>query len=102
LCQTIFQQSRSAAVSLMSGAEQARFAGDSPTRRESVVPRHAGLVPILVAKNSLGLAATSIYSPSLPAIARALAVPVGTVQETITAYLAAYGAGMLLIGPPSP
>jgi DHA1 family bicyclomycin/chloramphenicol resistance-like MFS transporter len=83
----------------MSGAEQARFAGDSPARREPADPRHTGLVPILVATNSLGLAATSIYSPSLPAIARALAVPVGTVQETITAYLAAYGVGMLLIGP---
>jgi len=52
-----------------------------------------------VATNSLGLAATSIYSPSLPAIAHALAVPVAAAQQTITAYLAAYGAGMVLIGP---
>jgi len=62
-------------------------------------PTHAGLVPILIATNSLGLAATSIYAPSLPAISRALVVPVGAVQQTITAYLAAYGAAMLLVGP---
>jgi MFS transporter, DHA1 family, multidrug resistance protein len=68
---------------------------------QSTTPTHGGLVPILVATNSLGLAATSIYAPSLPAISRALIVPVGTVQQTITAYLVAYGGAMLLVGPMS-
>jgi len=74
----------------MSGAEQAQS--------EAIRPP-GNLLPILVATNSLGLAATSIYAPSLPAIARALQVSAPAVQFTMTVYLVAYGGGMLLVGP---
>lgn len=60
-------------------------------------PRY--VLSILVPAASLGLLASSIYVPSLPDIARELAVPVGLVQLTITVFLASYGAAMLVIGP---
>jgi DHA1 family bicyclomycin/chloramphenicol resistance-like MFS transporter len=74
----------------MSGAEQPQSAASRPP---------GNLLPILVATNSLGLAATSIYTPSLPAIARALQVSAPVAQNTMTVYLIAYGGGMLLVGP---
>lgn len=57
------------------------------------------VLPILVAAGSLGLLASSIYVPSIPDIARALAVPVGLVQLTMTVFLVCYGVSMLVIGP---
>jgi MFS transporter, DHA1 family, multidrug resistance protein len=74
----------------MSGAEQ-------PQSEASRAP--GSLLPILVATNSLGLAATSIYAPSLPAIAGALQVSAAAAQNTMTVYLVAYGGGMLVVGP---
>jgi MFS transporter, DHA1 family, multidrug resistance protein len=74
----------------MSGAEQPQSAAVRPP---------ANLLPILVATNSLGLAATSIYAPSLPAIARTLQVSAAAAQNTMSVYLVAYGGGMLLVGP---
>jgi MFS transporter, DHA1 family, multidrug resistance protein len=56
------------------------------------------ILPILVAAGSLGLLASSIYVPSIPDIARELAVPVGAVQLTMTVFLVSYGASMLVIG----
>jgi DHA1 family bicyclomycin/chloramphenicol resistance-like MFS transporter len=67
--------------------------------RSRAIRAPGSLLPILVATNSLGLAATSIYAPSLPAIARALQVSAAAAQNTITVYLVAYGGGMLLLGP---
>ena len=57
------------------------------------------ILPILVPAASLGLLASSIYVPSIPDIARELAVPVGLVQLTMTVFLASYGVAMLVIGP---
>ena len=74
----------------MSGAEKPQ----SPASRAP-----GNLLPILVATNSLGLAATTIYAPSLPAIARSLQVSATAAQNTMTVYLVAYGAAMLLLGP---
>jgi DHA1 family bicyclomycin/chloramphenicol resistance-like MFS transporter len=74
----------------MSGAEQ-------PRSKATRAP--GSLLPILVATNSLGLAATSIYAPSLPAIAGALQVSAAAAQNTMTVYLIAYGGGMLVVGP---
>jgi len=74
----------------MSGAPQPQSAAMRPP---------ANLLPILVATNSLGLAATSIYAPSLPAIAHTLQVSAAAAQNTMTVYLVAYGGGMLLVGP---
>ena len=56
------------------------------------------ILPILVASGSLGLLASSIYVPSIPDIGRELGVPVGAVQLTMTAFLVAYGASMLIMG----
>jgi DHA1 family bicyclomycin/chloramphenicol resistance-like MFS transporter len=74
----------------MPGAEQAQSEAARPPGK---------LLPILVAANSLGLAATSIYAPSLPAIARSLQVSAAAAQNTMTVYLVAYGGSMLLVGP---
>ncbi|MBV8536296.1 MAG: multidrug effflux MFS transporter [Alphaproteobacteria bacterium] len=57
------------------------------------------ILPILIPAASLGLLASSIYVPSIPDIARELAVPVGLVQLTMTVFLASYGVAMLVIGP---
>ncbi len=56
------------------------------------------VLALLIGSSSLGLAATSIYLPSIPDMARDLGVPVSHVQNTVTAYLAAFGVSTLAIG----
>src|SRR5688500_19901927 len=56
------------------------------------------VLALLIGSSSLGLAATSIYLPSIPDMARDLHVPVSHIQNTVTAYLAAFGASTLPIG----
>jgi DHA1 family bicyclomycin/chloramphenicol resistance-like MFS transporter len=48
---------------------------------------------------SLGLVASTIYVPSVPAIAAALATTVSRVQLTFVGYLAAFAVSMLVLGP---
>jgi DHA1 family bicyclomycin/chloramphenicol resistance-like MFS transporter len=48
---------------------------------------------------SLGLVASTIYVPSVPAIASALETSVSRVQLTFVAYLAAFAVSMLVLGP---
>ena len=48
---------------------------------------------------SLGQVASTIYVPSIPAIASALETPVSRVQLTFVAYLAAFAVSMLVLGP---
>ena len=48
---------------------------------------------------SLGQVASTIYVPSVPAIASALETSVSRVQLTFVAYLAAFAASMLVLGP---
>jgi DHA1 family bicyclomycin/chloramphenicol resistance-like MFS transporter len=48
---------------------------------------------------SLGQVASTIYVPSVPAIAGALETSVSRVQLTFVAYLAAFAVSMLLLGP---
>jgi len=48
---------------------------------------------------SLGLVASTIYVPSIPAIADALGTTVSRVQLTFVAYLAAFALSMLVLGP---
>jgi len=48
---------------------------------------------------SLGLVASTIYVPSVPAIAGALETTVSLVQLTFVGYLAAFALSMLLLGP---
>jgi DHA1 family bicyclomycin/chloramphenicol resistance-like MFS transporter len=59
------------------------------------------LLTALTATSSLGLAASTIYMPSVLEIAHALGVSAAAVQFTFVAYLAAYAAGMLVWGPVS-
>jgi DHA1 family bicyclomycin/chloramphenicol resistance-like MFS transporter len=64
--------------------------------------RPATLLPpvwLLAALPAVSVFASSVYLPSLPAMAGEFAVPVGQIQFTITAYLAGMAACMLLIGP---
>ena len=56
------------------------------------------VLALLIGSSSLGLAATSIYLPSIPDMARDLGVPASNVQNTVTAYLAAFAVSTLLIG----
>ncbi len=48
---------------------------------------------------SLGLVASTIYVPSVPAIASALDTSMSGVQLTFVAYLAAFAVSMLVLGP---
>ena len=48
---------------------------------------------------SLGMLASTIYVPSIPAIAHALHASVGCVQLTFVGYLAAFAVSMLVLGP---
>jgi DHA1 family bicyclomycin/chloramphenicol resistance-like MFS transporter len=59
----------------------------------------ATLLPVLAFASAVGLIASSIYIPSIPAIARDLASGVGPVQLTLTVFLIAFAFAMLLHGP---
>ncbi len=48
---------------------------------------------------TLGMLASTIYVPSIPAIAQALDTTVGRVQLTFVGYLLAFAVGMLALGP---
>ena len=57
------------------------------------------LLATLAITCSLGLVASTIYVPSIPAIANSLQTSVSRVQLTFVAYLAAFAASMLVLGP---
>jgi MFS transporter, DHA1 family, multidrug resistance protein len=59
----------------------------------------ASLLITLTIACSLGLVASTIYVPSIPAIASALETSVSRVQLTFVAYLSAFAASMLVLGP---
>jgi DHA1 family bicyclomycin/chloramphenicol resistance-like MFS transporter len=63
---------------------------------------HASRGPLLLTLTitcSLGLVASTIYVPSVPAIATALETTVSRVQLTFVGYLAAFAVSMLVLGP---
>lgn len=62
-------------------------------------PRRIAPLWLLSALPAVGLFSSSAYLPSLPAMARDFGVPIEQVQLTITAYLAAMSAFMLVVGP---
>ena len=65
-------------------------------------PANTGRRPLLATLTitcSLGLVASTIYVPSIPAIANALDTSISRVQLTFVAYLAAFAASMLVLGP---
>ena len=65
----------------------------------SEVPRHRVLLLTLTMTSSLGMVASTIYVPSLPAIAAALETSISRVQLTFVGYLLAFAASMLVLGP---
>jgi MFS transporter, DHA1 family, multidrug resistance protein len=65
----------------------------------SAVPRHRVLLLILTMTSSLGMVASTIYVPSIPAIAAALDTSIAKVQLTFVGYLLAFAASMLVLGP---
>src|SRR6266849_8325069 len=62
-------------------------------------PRSRVLLLTLTMTSSLGMVASTIYVPSIPAIASALETSVGRVQLTFVGYLLAFAASMLVLGP---
>src|SRR6202040_1157676 len=61
--------------------------------------RRRALLVTLTITCSLGQVASTIYVPSVPAIASALETSVSRVQLTFVAYLAAFAVSMLVLGP---
>ena len=66
--------------------------GFSPLRRRVVLLSLTGA-------SSLGIVASTIYVPSVPAIARALDTSIARVQMTFVGYLLAFAVSMLVLGP---
>ncbi|HUC09582.1 MAG TPA: Bcr/CflA family efflux MFS transporter [Stellaceae bacterium] len=58
-----------------------------------------GILLGLTASSGLGLVASTIYVPSVPAIAHGLHTSLGRVQLTFAAYLLAFAVSMLVLGP---
>jgi len=54
---------------------------------------------LLAMLSALGPMATSIYQPSIPAVAEGLTTSTSAVQSTLTVYLATMAVASLFIGP---
>src|SRR5215831_12395918 len=65
----------------------------------SAIPRHRVLLLTLTMTSSLGMVASTIYVPSIPAIAAALETSIARVQLTFVGYLLAFAGSMLVLGP---
>src|SRR5271154_255366 len=61
--------------------------------------RRRGVLLSLTLSFSVGTVASTIYVPSVPAIARALDTSIARVQFTFVGYLLAYAISMLVLGP---
>jgi len=64
-------------------------------------PHHPATFSLLTLSVALGVLASVIYVPSIPAIAIALQVADSAVQHTMTLYLLAFAVSTLVIGPVS-
>lgn len=60
---------------------------------------HPATFPLLTLSVALGVLASVIYVPSIPAIARALQVSDSAVQHSMTVYLLTFACSTLVIGP---
>src|ERR1700751_3533135 len=77
-----------------------KFLLASPARDDgSAVPRHRVLLLTLTMSSSVGMVASTIYVPSIPAIASAFETSIARVQLTFVGYLLAFAASMLVLGP---
>ena len=75
------------------------FAGRSVEDDGFTNSRRRILLLTLTMTSSLGMVASTIYVPSIPAIADAFATPISQVQFTFVGYLLAFAASMLVLGP---
>ena len=66
---------------------------------ETAVARRPIVLVTLTFVMTLGILASTIYVPSIPAITRALGTSVVRVQLTFVGYLFAFAVGMLVLGP---
>jgi MFS transporter, DHA1 family, multidrug resistance protein len=66
---------------------------------ETLVPRRPIVLATLTFVMTLGILASTIYVPSIPAITRALGTSVARVQLTFVGYLIAFAVSMLVLGP---
>lgn len=62
-------------------------------------PASPWLIILLAATVAITPFAVDMYLPAMPVIAQDLQSHIGTVQQSLSIFLAAYGAGMLLFGP---
>src|SRR6187551_394573 len=60
---------------------------------------HPFLIVLLAAVIAITPLAVDMYLPAMPDIAQALDSHIGSVQQSLSIFLAAYGVGMLLFGP---
>src|SRR6516164_8079173 len=65
----------------------------------SAVPCQRVMLLTLTMTSSLGMVASTIYVPSIPAIAGAFETSIAPVQFTFVGYLLAFAASMLVLGP---
>ncbi|HEY1301863.1 MAG TPA: multidrug effflux MFS transporter [Stellaceae bacterium] len=66
---------------------------------EPVAAGRPAVLVSLIAAATLGMLASTIYVPSVPAIARGLGCTPARVQLTFVGYLSAFAIGMLVLGP---
>ncbi len=71
----------------------------APAADEFTLVRRRVVLLSLTWASSLGIVASTIYVPSVPAIARAFDTPVARVQLTFVGYLLAFAISMLVLGP---
>jgi MFS transporter, DHA1 family, multidrug resistance protein len=69
--------------------------------RETIVARRWVVLSTLTMVAALGIMASTIYIPSIPAIAHGLGTSVARVQLTFVGYLVSFAIGMLAFGPVS-
>ena len=62
-------------------------------------PASVWLIILLAATTAITPLAIDMYLPAMPVIAQDLQAHIGTVQQSLSIFLAAYGAGLLLFGP---
>src|SRR6478609_4122280 len=62
-------------------------------------PASIWLIILLAATVAITPFAVDMYLPAMPIIAHDLQSHIGTVQQSLSIFLAAYGAGMLIFGP---
>jgi MFS transporter, DHA1 family, multidrug resistance protein len=70
-----------------------------PPRDGFADPHHRVLLLTLTMASSLGMVASTIYVPSIPAIADTLGTSIARVQFTFVGYLLAFALSMLVLGP---